>query len=51
MTPSYDVASTLRRALRGGSCFVANCLQLVGAVRSGVAHITMARRRWLFGAF
>lgn len=26
-----------------GSCFVANCLQLVGAVRSGVSHITLYR--------
>jgi hypothetical protein len=26
-----------------GSCFVSNCLQLVGAVRSGVAHITLYR--------
>lgn len=26
-----------------GSCFVSTCLQLVGAVRSGAAHITLYR--------
>ena len=40
--PSPFTCVTTPDASRG-SCFVANCLQLVGAVRSGVAHITLYR--------